>query len=139
MMESDYSAVTEEFIPLDGLMMWKYTLVNGTVLSGEVPFGPELTEDAVKELCRADAQNVLEKHLGLDSTTLVHPTDPIRIEQIAQFEKDMGELQGRIHNLKQSILTGVYLEAEQLSIKEQIQQAEMYATVLTRKINRMKL
>lgn len=139
MIESDYAAIKEEFTPMDGLMVWKYTLANGTVLSGEVPFGPELTEDQVKELCRADGQNLLERHLGLDSTTLVHATDPLRIEQIAQFERDMAELQTRIHNLKQSILTGVYLEAEQLSIAEQIQQAEMYAIVLTRKINRMKL
>lgn len=138
-MQTDYAAVGETYWQDGGLFKWKVDLANGSVLNGEIPFDPSKGEEALKALCRMDAQVMLFKFLGLDSTTLVQELDPSRVKQIAQFEADLAIADIRLHNLRNGITTGVYLDVEQLSIAEQIQQLESYKSVIVRKLNRMKL
>lgn len=138
-MQIDYAAVVETYWQDGELYRWKIDLANGSNLAGEIKFDPTKGEEELKDLCRLDAEAMLQSFLGLDLTTLVHETDPTRAEQLRLFESDLLNAEARLANLKQGITTGVYLDVEELPIAEQIQQLVSYMSVLIRKINRMRM
>lgn len=138
-LQADHAAVRETYWQEGKLYRWRVDLANGSALTGEILFDLSKGEEELKDLCRVDAEAMLQSFLGLDSTTLVHEKDLSRQLQISQYEFDVLTAEARLINLKQGITTGVFIEAEELSIEEQIQQLESYKTVLIRKLNRMKL
>jgi hypothetical protein len=138
-LQADHVAVRETYERDGEFYRWKIFLANGNVLTGEIRFDPTQGEEELKALCRVEAEAMLQNFLGLDSTTLVQSLDINRSNQIAQYEADLLTTDARLENLRNGITTGIYLDAEKLSVAEQIQQLVSFRTVLVRKLNRMKL